>query len=86
MIAISFFSPGQSQGGRRNISLLPHLVGAAEKKELNDTMKQNALHGVSGVMFALSSWLPPLPRLLLSPFLRILPLRFCISSTLHKFL
>ena len=36
----------------------PILLALLEKK-LNDTKKQNAPHGVSGVMFALSSWLPP---------------------------
>ena len=67
------------------IFLFCSILLALLEKKLNDTVKQNAPHGVSGVMFALSSWLPPLSSLL-SPFLRILALRFCISSTLHKFL
>ena len=84
MITISFFHL-DSHRVAEEIFLFCSILLALLKKKLNDTVKQNAPHGVSGVMFALSSLLPPLSSLL-SPFLRILPVRFCISSTLHKFL
>ena len=84
MIIISFFHLDSHRVAEEIFLFCPILLALLEKK-LNDTKKHNAPYRVSGVMFVLSSWLPPLPALL-SPFLRILALRFCISSTLHKFL
>ena len=61
MIAISF-SHLDSHGVAEEIFLFCPILLALLEKKLNDTtMKQNAPHGVSGVMFALSSWLRPLP-------------------------